>query len=126
MVSHGGVKGLLCHSPFTAATRMVPHRAFQAAREGDLAALRDLASSSSLPSDISDAQGAGPVHYAARCGQLDCLQLLVRDLGLSAESRALNGASPVHDAAASGNNRELKWLVDQGGCNIKARFPEAL
>ncbi|XP_037530938.1 espin-like protein [Nematolebias whitei] len=98
---------------------MVPHRAIQAAREGDLAALRDLASSGSLPSDISDAQGAGPVHYAARCGQLDCLQLLVRDLGLSAESRALNGASPAHDAAATGNNRELQWLVDQGGCNIE-------
>uniref|UniRef100_A0A3Q3A3X4 Espin like a n=1 Tax=Kryptolebias marmoratus TaxID=37003 RepID=A0A3Q3A3X4_KRYMA len=98
---------------------MVLHRAIQAAREGDLAALRDLVSSGFLPTSVSDAQGAGLVHHAARCGQLDCLQFLVRDLGLPADSQALNGASPAHDAAATGNNRELQWLMDQGGCNTE-------
>lgn len=98
---------------------MVLHRAIQAARDADLAALKNLASSGQLSAAISDAQGAGPVHHAARCGRLDCLQFLVRDLGLPADSRALNGATAAHDAAATGNIRELKWLVDQGGCSIQ-------
>ncbi|XP_022056969.2 espin-like protein [Acanthochromis polyacanthus] len=100
---------------------MVLHRAIQAARAGDLAALRDLASSGHLSPAISDSQGAGPVHHAARCGRLDCLQFLVGELGLAADPRALNRATPAHDAAATGNIRELQWLVDQGGCNIEAR-----
>ncbi|XP_047442766.1 espin-like protein [Mugil cephalus] len=101
---------------------MVLHRAIQAARVGDLAALRDLASADGrLSPAISDAQGAGPVHHAARCGRLDCLQFLVGELGLAADARASNGATPAHDAAATGNIRELQWLVDRGGCNIEDR-----
>ncbi|MEQ2196670.1 hypothetical protein XENOCAPTIV_007980 [Xenoophorus captivus] len=98
---------------------MVLHRAIQAARDADLAALRNIASFGQLSPAISDAQGAGPVHHAARCGRLDCLQFLVIDLGLPARSRALNGATAAHDAAATGNIRELQWLVDHGGCNIE-------
>lgn len=98
---------------------MVLHRAIQAARVGDLATLKDLASSGHLPPAVSDVQGAGPVHHAARCGRLDCLQFLVNKLGLAADPRALNGATPAHDAAATGNIRELQWLMDQGGCNIE-------
>ncbi|XP_041862425.1 espin-like protein [Melanotaenia boesemani] len=100
---------------------MVLHRAIQAAREGDLVALRALASSGLLSPAISDAQGAGPVHHAARCGHLDSLQFLVGDLGMAADPRALNGATPVHDAAATGNIQELQWLVDKGGCNVEDR-----
>ncbi|XP_040896682.1 espin-like protein [Toxotes jaculatrix] len=100
---------------------MVLHRAIQAARTGDLAALRELASSSHLSPAITDAQGASPVHHAARCGRLECLQLLVSELGLGADPRALNRATPAHDAAATGHIRELQWLVDQGGCNIEDR-----
>ncbi|KAM6921172.1 espin-like protein [Xenentodon cancila] len=95
------------------------HRAIQAARDGDLAALRDLASSGHLSPALSDDQGAGLVHHAARCGRLDCLQFLVRDVGLAANPRALNRATPAHDAAATGNIRELQWLLHQGGCNAE-------
>lgn len=98
---------------------MVLHQAIQAARDGDLEALRDLASSAHLSPPISDSQGAGPVHHAARCGRLHCLQFLVSDLGLPADPRASNGATPAHDAAATGNIRELQWLVDRGGCNTQ-------
>lgn len=98
---------------------MVLHRAIQAARAGDLAALRELASSGHLSPVITDTQGAGPVHHAARCGRLRCLNFLVSELGLAADPRALNGATPAHDAAATGHIQELKWLVDQGGCNIE-------
>ncbi|XP_071782333.2 espin-like protein [Centroberyx gerrardi] len=100
---------------------MVLHRAIQAARAGDLAALRDLASSGHLSAAITDAQGAGPVHHAARCGRLECLRFLVSELGLAADARAFNRATPAHDAAATGHTRELQWLVDQGGCNIENR-----
>lgn len=98
---------------------MVLHRAIQAARDADLAALKSLASSGQLSPAICDAQGAGPVHHAARCGRLDCLQLLVNDLGLPADSRASNGATAAHDAAATGNIRELQWLVQRGGCRVE-------
>ncbi|XP_076578992.1 espin-like protein [Chaetodon auriga] len=100
---------------------MVLHRAIQAARAGDLAALRELASSGQLAPAITDAQGAGPVHHAARCGRLECLQFLVSELGLAADARALNRATPAHDAAATGHIRELQWLADQRGCNIEDR-----
>uniref|UniRef100_A0A8D0B4E5 Espin like n=1 Tax=Sander lucioperca TaxID=283035 RepID=A0A8D0B4E5_SANLU len=100
---------------------MVLHRAIQAARAGDLANLRELASSGYLSPAIADAQGAGPVHHAARCGRLECLQFLVSELGLAADARALNRATPAHDAAATGHIRELQWLVDVGGCNIEDR-----
>ncbi|XP_014907957.1 espin-like protein [Poecilia latipinna] len=98
---------------------MVLHRAIQAARDGDLQALRSLASSGQLSPAICDVQGAGPVHHAARCGRLDCLQLLVSDLGLPAGSRASNGATAAHDAAATGNIRELQWLVEREGCSVE-------
>lgn len=98
---------------------MVLHWAIQAARAGDLATLRELASSGHLSPVITDTQGAGPVHHAARCGRLDCLKFLVSELGLAADPRALNRATPAHDAAATGHIQELKWLVDQGGCNIE-------
>ncbi|XP_045906656.1 espin-like protein [Micropterus dolomieu] len=100
---------------------MVLHRAVQAARAGDLAALRELASSGHLSPAITDAQGAGPVHHAARYGRVECLQFLVSELGLAADARALNKATPAHDAAATGHIRELQWLVDHGGCNIEDR-----
>uniref|UniRef100_A0A668A7G5 Espin like n=1 Tax=Myripristis murdjan TaxID=586833 RepID=A0A668A7G5_9TELE len=100
---------------------MVLHRTIQAARAGDLATLKELASSGHLSSAITDGQGAGPVHHAARCGRLECLRFLVSESGLSADARALNKATPAHDAAATGHTRELQWLVDQGGCNIEDR-----
>lgn len=98
---------------------MVLHRAIQAARAGDLATLRELASSGHLQPAITDAQGAGPVHHAARCGRLECLQFLVGETGLAANTQASNGATPVHDAAATGHIQELWWLVDTAGCNIE-------
>ncbi|XP_058495103.1 espin-like protein [Solea solea] len=100
---------------------MVLHRAIQAARAGDLAILRELASSGHLSPLITDAQGASPVHHAARCGRLECLQFLVSEQGLAADCRALNRATPAHDAAATGHIRELRWLVEEGGCNIEDR-----
>jgi len=98
---------------------MVLHRAIRAARAGDLAALRELASYGHLSPVIADAHGAGPVHHAARCGRLECLQLLVSELGLVADARASNRATPAHDAAATGHVRELQWLVDFGGCKVE-------
>ncbi|XP_045061764.1 espin-like protein [Coregonus clupeaformis] len=100
---------------------MVLHRVIQAARAGDLSALRKLSSSGCLTvsASITDAQGAGPVHHAARCGRLECLRYLVVEVGLAADARALNRATPAHDAAATGHARELQWLVNQGGCNIE-------
>ncbi|XP_072295048.1 espin-like protein [Eucyclogobius newberryi] len=100
---------------------MVLHRAIQAARNGELSTLKELASSGHLSTAIVDVQGAGPVHHAARCGQLECLQYLVNDFGLQGNVRALNLATAAHDAAATGHVRELQWLMEQGGCKIEDR-----
>uniref|UniRef100_A0A665UQR9 Espin like a n=1 Tax=Echeneis naucrates TaxID=173247 RepID=A0A665UQR9_ECHNA len=100
---------------------MVLHRAIQAAQAGDLATLRELASSGHLSSAITDAHGASPVHHAARCGRLECLQYLVSELGLASAPRALNRATPAHDATATGHIQELQWLVERGGCNVEDR-----
>ncbi|KAK5930143.1 hypothetical protein CgunFtcFv8_026406 [Champsocephalus gunnari] len=88
---------------------------------GDVALLRELASSGHLSPTITDVQGACPVHHAARYGRLECLQFLVSELGLAADARASNRATPAHDAAATGHVRELQWLLDLGGCNIEDR-----
>ncbi|KAJ3599856.1 hypothetical protein NHX12_033810 [Muraenolepis orangiensis] len=102
---------------------MVLHRAIHAARVGDLAALRELAAAGHLSPGVSDAQGAGLAHHAARCGRLDCLRILATELGVAAAAeRALNRATPAHDAAATGHLRELRWLVEYGGCDLEVRL----
>ncbi|XP_057190557.1 espin-like protein [Triplophysa rosa] len=98
---------------------MVLHKAIQAAREGNVEALRALHESRCLSPTITDAQGASPVHHAARCGQLDCLQFLVKEAHLPCHIRTKNGATPAHDATVTGHVRELEWLLRQGNCGIE-------
>ncbi|XP_050988856.1 espin-like protein isoform X2 [Labeo rohita] len=103
---------------------MVLHRAIQAAREGDIEALRALHVSGCLSPTITDAQGASPVHHAARCGQLECLEFLVNDGCFPCHTRTKNGATAAHDAAATGHVRELQWLLRQNKCGIEDRDGE--
>lgn len=98
---------------------MVLHSAIQAARDGDLTALRGLLAAGCLTQEITDPQGATPVHHAARCGRLDSLHFLVGEAGLAGDTRAANGATAAHDAAATGHVAELQWLVHQGICDAK-------
>ncbi|MBN3295548.1 ESPNL protein, partial [Amia calva] len=100
---------------------MVLHHAILAARNGNLSVLKELSSAGVLTPDITDPQGASPVHHAARCGQLDCLRFLVSEVHLPGNARAGNGATPAHDAAATGHTQELQWLVSWGGCNMEDR-----
>uniref|UniRef100_A0A8C1XBF0 Espin like b n=1 Tax=Cyprinus carpio TaxID=7962 RepID=A0A8C1XBF0_CYPCA len=103
---------------------MVLHRATQAAREGDVEALRALHVSGYLSPTITDAQGASPVHHATRCGQLDCLEFLVNEGCFPCHTRTKNGATAAHDAAATGHVRELQWLLRQKKCGIEDRDGE--
>uniref|UniRef100_A0A671LYV2 Espin-like protein n=1 Tax=Sinocyclocheilus anshuiensis TaxID=1608454 RepID=A0A671LYV2_9TELE len=103
---------------------MVLHRAIQAAREGDVEALRALHVSGYLSPTITDAQGASPIHHAARCGQLDCLEFLVNEGCFPCHTRTKNGATAAHDAAATGHVRELQWLLRQRKCGIEDRDGE--
>ncbi|KAA0719119.1 Espin-like protein [Triplophysa tibetana] len=98
---------------------MVLHKAIQAAREGNVVALRALHESGCLSPTITDAQGASPIHHAARCGQLECLQFLVKEAHLPCHIRTKNGATPAHDATVTGHVRELEWLLRQGNCGIE-------
>lgn len=98
---------------------MVLHKAIQAAREGNVEALRALHESGCLSPTITDAQGASPIHHAARCGQLECLQFLVKEAHLPCHIRTKNGATPAHDATVTGHVRELEWLLRQGNCGIE-------
>lgn len=98
---------------------MVLHKAVQAAREGDVEALRALHASGCLSPTITDVQGASPVHHAARNGQLDCLEFLVHEGQFPCNTRSKNGATAAHDAAATGHIRELQWLLKQENCGIE-------
>ncbi|XP_056091531.1 espin-like protein isoform X1 [Rhinichthys klamathensis goyatoka] len=103
---------------------MVLHRAIQAAREGDVEALRALHVSGCLSPAITDTQGASPVHHAARCGQLGCLEFLVNEACFPCHTCTRNGATAAHDAAATGHVRELQWLLRWEKCGIEDRDGE--
>ncbi|KAJ6634171.1 hypothetical protein lerEdw1_014116 [Lerista edwardsae] len=94
---------------------MGEHRAILAAKEGDLATLRQLHVDGTLGRNITDCLGAGLVHHASRAGRLECIKFLVLQAKLPGNQRASNGATPAHDAAAMGNLAELQWLVKDGG-----------
>ncbi|KAL4630708.1 espin-like protein [Arapaima gigas] len=97
------------------------HKAIQAARNGDLAALKELAAAKCLSAYITDPQGATPVHHAARAGHLDCVRFLVDAASLPSNARAKNGATPAHDATATGHLHVLQWLVEHGACSTEDR-----
>uniref|UniRef100_A0A3B3HB53 Uncharacterized protein n=1 Tax=Oryzias latipes TaxID=8090 RepID=A0A3B3HB53_ORYLA len=105
---------------------MVLHRAIQAARDGDLEALRDLASSGHLSPPISDSQGAGPVHHAARCGRLLCLQFLVSDLGMPADPRTRTGATPLYLACQEGHLHVVECLIKEFGADVHLRARDGM
>lgn len=90
-----------------------------AAKDGDLATLKQLLEAGALRPGIVDALGAGLVHHATRAGHLACVKFLVRRAELPGNQRAHNGATPVHDAAATGSLAELCWLVRDGGCGLQ-------
>ncbi|XP_053546364.1 espin isoform X2 [Bombina bombina] len=98
---------------------MTLDRILQAARQGDLEALRTLHAEGQLQSGLKDPMGASPVHHAARGGKLSCLRYLVDEAQLEGNCKARNGATPAHDAAATGHLSCLQWLLTQGGCDFE-------
>ncbi|XP_056397776.1 espin [Hyla sarda] len=98
---------------------MTLERILQAARQGDLEALRTLHAEGKLQPDLKDPMGASIVHHAARGGKVGCLRYLVDEVQLEGNCRARNGATPAHDAAATGNLVCLQWLLTQGGCDFE-------
>lgn len=98
---------------------MALEQALQAARRGDLDALRSLHAAGLLRPSLRDPLDALPVHHAARSGRLHCLRYLVEEAALPAAARARNGATPAHDAAATGYLSCLQWLLTQGGCRVQ-------
>ncbi|KAM9469654.1 espin-like protein [Clarias gariepinus] len=100
------------------------HKAIQAAREGDLEALRVMWASGGLTPGVADDQGATPVHHAARAGRMECLRFLVREMNFKGNARARNGATAAHDAAATGHVLELQWLLGYGECSLEDQDAE--
>ncbi|XP_075046166.1 espin-like isoform X1 [Mixophyes fleayi] len=98
---------------------MTLERILQAARHGDLEALRGLHAEGQLQGTLKDPLGASVVHHAARGGKVGCLRYLVDEAQLEGNCRARNGATPAHDAAATGNLAALQWLLTQGGCDFE-------
>lgn len=98
---------------------MALERALQAARQGELEALRALHAAGQLRPALRDPLDALPVHHAARAGRLRCLRFLVEEAALPADARARNGATPAHDAAATGHLACLQWLLAHGRCRVQ-------
>lgn len=97
------------------------HKAIQAARDGDLEALRILWASGALTPGIADDRGATLVHHAARTGQMECLRFLVTEANFKGNACARNGATAAHDAAATGHVPELQWLLGHAECRLEVR-----
>lgn len=97
-----------------------------AARDGDVAALRNLVASGEPPFDphtAADQHGAGALLWAAGGGHLDACRYLVNECALDARARggpsAKTRRSALHWAARNGHLPVVQWLVgDEVGLDV--------
>ncbi|CAN6356868.1 unnamed protein product [Urochloa humidicola] len=88
--------------------------ALQAAIDGDLLLLKEMASKVNLR-EAKDAKGRNALHFAAVKGHLEVCRFLVEKSGLDVNSVSAEGRLPVHNAAAGGSESVLRYLLDHGG-----------
>jgi ankyrin repeat protein len=91
----------------------------QAAKAGDLTALRKLLFADRSSIEASDRYETKPLHHAARSGSLECVKFLVEN-GANVNANAWFGTKPLHYAARGGNVECVRFLVENGA-NIHAK-----
>ncbi|XP_044947695.1 ankyrin-1-like [Hordeum vulgare subsp. vulgare] len=93
--------------------------ALQAARDGDLCALKEMAERMDLRG-AKDVEGANALHRAADKGCLECCKFLIEEVGLGVNSATTTGKTPLSYALYAGNARLMKYLIDHGANPKKA------
>lgn len=87
----------------------------EAARDGDLEALRQLVAGGWCATDVVDRHGSSALHYAAGSGRLDVCKYLMDELGVPAgQVQTKDGRTALHWAARNGWVEVCRWLVEKG------------
>ena len=92
---------------------------FDAARKGDLDAIKRLVEQKKVDIKAKYNQGATALHVAAQEGRLEVVKYLVVQ-GASIEAKSDKGFTALHMALMKGQLEVIKYLVDQGA-SIKAK-----
>ncbi|XP_037422476.1 ankyrin-1-like [Triticum dicoccoides] len=91
---------------------------FDAAFQGDLPRLRELASGRDAKGMAWLADvclvGAGPFQTAARLGKLDAVRCMVEELGFDVNAGSQAGVTALAAAAADGRMHVMSYLLDKG------------
>ncbi|XP_048551983.1 ankyrin-1-like [Triticum urartu] len=95
------------------------HIALQAARDGDLRTLKEMAERTDLRG-AKDVEGASALHLAADKGCLECCKFLIEEVGLGVTSATPTGKTPLNCALYAGNAQIMKYLIDHGANPKKA------
>ena len=86
-----------------------------AAREGDVEALRRLVRGGWDALHTVDRHGSNALHYAAGSGRLEACAFLVDELGVPAtRTQPRDGRTALHWAARNGHAAVCSWLVERG------------
>jgi ankyrin repeat protein len=93
----------------------------EAAKTGDLAAIRRLADAD--PGVLTNLceMGKTPLHWATGKGQLAAIKLLVNAYSVDVNVRNANKGTPVHVAASQAQTNALRLLVVDLKANVNAR-----
>ncbi|KAL2642060.1 hypothetical protein R1flu_009647 [Riccia fluitans] len=101
--------------------RQKVEKLLKAARDGDLASLKDAAQViaegqdlAEAVGDVKDGNGRGALHFAARGGHEDICKYLVEELHLPIDPVDDEGETPLVFAARAGLYSTAKYLLDQG------------
>ena len=93
----------------------------QAAREGELAKLRELHASSTAPQRLCAARSSGvssaghsALHWAAAGGFTEAAQFLLSCDGTNVNLINNGGSTPLHSAASNGRAALVRMLLDHG------------
>lgn len=93
----------------------------EAAKTGDLVAIRRLVDAD--PGVLTNLceMGKTPLHWATGKGQLEAIKLLVNGYGVDVNIRNANGGTPVHVAASQAQTNALRLLVVDLKADVNAR-----
>ena len=111
------MRGLNVHdAPFCKRARnALGDAGLEAARDGDLAALKACVASGWDPHRACDRHGSGPLLWAAGGGHLACCNFLAEHCGVATVTMAGPSAkrrrNALHWAARNGHLDVVKWLV---------------